>query len=65
MNRNKLIIAEKPSVAKAIASALGVNRKAGAYLYGNSSIVVLFQWPAMKDMLVSCSNISFITQDIT
>lgn len=39
MNRNKLIIAEKPSVAKAIASALGVNRKAGAYLYGNGYIV--------------------------
>ena len=39
MNRNILIIAEKPSVAKAIAAALGVNRKAGAYLYGNSYIV--------------------------
>ena len=39
MNRNILIIAEKPSVAKAIAAALGVNRKAGAYLYGNGYIV--------------------------
>lgn len=39
MNQNILIIAEKPSVGKAIALALDANRKAGGYLYGNSYII--------------------------
>ena len=39
MNQNILIIAEKPSVGKAIALALDVNRKAGGYLYGNGYII--------------------------
>ena len=35
----KLIIAEKPSVAKSIASALGVSSKADGFYEGNSLIV--------------------------
>ena len=35
----KLIIAEKPSVAKSIASALGVTSRADGYFQGNGLIV--------------------------
>ena len=39
MNRMKLIIAEKPSVAASIAAALGVREKKDGYWEGLSAIV--------------------------
>lgn len=39
MNQNKLILAEKPSVARSIAAIVGATEKKDGYITGNGYIV--------------------------